>query len=137
MWNIEFFCREMIPPTNIRWIFADSKSACRYRQWVSARVTVEFMPHFTLSIDEIKITVISSFVRIGPMKMDNADNYDVIVIVKNKPHPLRGCPRGVIVKAVDRGIVVSEFEIPSLYYNPFRTNTVGKGMNPLILFAID
>ncbi len=44
-----------------------------------------------------------------------------------------GCPRGVMVKAMDCEIVVSEFEIQSRYYVHFRTNTLGKGMKPLIL----
>ena len=43
---------------------------------------------------------------------------------------LRGCPRGVMVKC---GIVVSEFVIQSFYYVRFRANTLGKGMNALIL----
>ena len=34
-------------------------------------------------------------------------------------HILKGCPRGVMVKAC--------------YYVHFRANTLGKGMNPLIL----
>ena len=37
---------------------------------------------------------------------------------------------------VDCGIVVSEFELQSLHYIHFRTNTLGKGMNPLILPAM-
>ena len=45
----------------------------------------------------------------------------------------RGCPRGVMVKAMDCGIVVSEFVLQSRYYVYFRANTLGKGMNPLIL----
>ena len=40
----------------------------------------------------------------------------------------RGCPRGVMVKAMD-----CEFEFQSHYYVHFRANTFGKGMNPLIL----
>ena len=48
----------------------------------------------------------------------------------------RGCPPGVIVKAMDCGIVVSELVFQSLYYVHFRANTLGKGMNPLILPAI-
>ena len=40
-----------------------------------------------------------------------------------------GCPRGVMVKAMDCGIVVH-------YYVHFRTNTLGKGMNFLILPAM-
>ena len=47
-----------------------------------------------------------------------------------------GCPRGVIVKAMDYGIVVSEFVLQLRYYSYFRTSTFGKGMNPLILPAM-
>ena len=42
----------------------------------------------------------------------------------------RGFPRGVMVKAVDCGIIVSKFELQSDYYVHFRTNTLGKDMNP-------
>ena len=44
-----------------------------------------------------------------------------------------GCSRGVMVKAMDCGIVVSEFILQSHYYIYFRANTLGKGMNALIL----
>ena len=44
-----------------------------------------------------------------------------------------GCPRGVMVKAMHCGFVVREFVLQSRYYVHFRTNTLGKGMNPLIL----
>ena len=47
-----------------------------------------------------------------------------------------GVPRGVMVKAMDCGIVVSEFVLQSRYYVHFRANTLGKGMNPLILAAM-
>ena len=40
--------------------------------------------------------------------------------------------RGVMIKAMDCGIVVSE----SRYYVHFPANTVGKGMNPCILPAM-
>ena len=49
---------------------------------------------------------------------------------------LWGCSRGVMVKAMDCGIVVSEFVFQSRYYVHFRANTLGKGMNPLILPAM-
>ena len=39
-------------------------------------------------------------------------------------------PRGVMVKAMDCGIVVSEFVLQSLYNVHFRANALGKGMNP-------
>ena len=49
---------------------------------------------------------------------------------------LRGCPRGVMVKSMDGGNVVSEFELHSRYYVHLRTNTLGKGINPIIVSAI-
>ena len=48
----------------------------------------------------------------------------------------RGCRGGVMVKAMDCRIVVREFELQSRYYVHFRANTIGKGMNPLILPAM-
>ena len=48
----------------------------------------------------------------------------------------RGCPRSVMAKAMDCGIVVSKFVFQSHYYVHFRANTLGKGMNPLILPAM-
>ena len=46
------------------------------------------------------------------------------------------CPRWVMVKALHCEIVVSEFVLQSRYYFHFRANTIGKGMNPLILPAM-
>ena len=48
----------------------------------------------------------------------------------------RGCPLGVIVKAMDGGIVVSEFVLQSRYYVHFQAITLEKGMNPLIFPAM-
>ena len=64
-------------------------------------------------------------------KIDNSSEYLEVI-----QHLKRGCPRGVIVKAMDCGIVVSEFELQSRHYVHFRPNTLGKGMNPLILPAM-
>ena len=50
-------------------------------------------------------------------------------VVKTKTNQ----PRGVMVKAMNCGIVVREFVLQSRYYVHFRTNTLGKGMNHLIL----
>ena len=47
-----------------------------------------------------------------------------------------GCPCGIMVKVMDCGIVVSEFEFQLRYYVHFQANTLGKGMNPLILLAM-
>ena len=49
---------------------------------------------------------------------------------------LGGCPHGVMVTAMDCGIVVSEFVLQSRYYVHFWENTLRKGMNPLILPAM-
>ena len=49
---------------------------------------------------------------------------------------LRGCPCDVMVKAMDFGIAISEFKLHSSYYVHFRANTLGNGMNPLILLAM-
>ena len=48
----------------------------------------------------------------------------------------RGCPRGVMVKAMDCRIVEREFVLQSRYYVHFRANNLGKGTNPLILQAM-
>ena len=48
----------------------------------------------------------------------------------------RGCPRGEMVKAMDCGIIVSEFVLQSYYYLHYQENTLGKGMNPLVLPAM-
>ena len=48
----------------------------------------------------------------------------------------KGYPRGVMVKALDCGIVVREFVLQSRYYVHFRENTLGKGKSPLILPAM-
>ena len=53
--------------------------------------------------------------------------------VIESPGNFKGCPRGVMVKAMNCGIVVREFVLQSRYYVHFRANTLGKGMNPLIL----
>ena len=41
-----------------------------------------------------------------------------------------GCPRDVMVEAMDCGIVVSKFEPQSRLHVHFGTNTLGKGMKP-------
>ncbi len=60
--------------------------------------------------------------------------YDVLSATSLDPNSSGGCPRGVMVKAVDCGIVVREFVLQSRYYIHFRA--LGKGMNLLILPAI-
>ena len=40
-------------------------------------------------------------------------------------HVPRGCPRGVMIKALSCRMAVSDFEFPLCYYVHFRTNTLG------------
>ena len=53
--------------------------------------------------------------------------------VTSHPISTESPSRGVMVKAMNCGIVVREFVLQSRYYVHFRANTLGKGMNPLIL----
>ena len=55
------------------------------------------------------------------------------ILSKESTKTTNRCPRGVMVKAMNCGIVVREFVLQSRYYVHFRANTLGKGMNPLIL----
>ena len=43
----------------------------------------------------------------------------------------QGCPCGVMVKAMECRIVVSEFKLQLHYYVHFQTNTLGKKYEPL------
>ena len=47
-----------------------------------------------------------------------------------------GCSCGVMVKAMDCGIIEREFVLQWCHYVHFRANTLGKSMNPLILPAM-
>ena len=66
----------------------------------------------------------------------SANNFKCLIFVKGFNSTKRGCPHGVMVKVMDSGIVVSEFVLQSRYYVHFRANTLGKGMNSLILPAM-
>ena len=63
------------------------------------------------------------------------NNGDLLVIYLKKCKKAQ-TPRSVVVKAMDCRIVVSEFVLQLRYYVHFRANTLGKGMNPLILPAM-
>ena len=80
--------------------------------------------------DSVKIHVFSVLIK-------NIQNHFFLSLFCMKTLIVRGGPRGVIVKAVDCGIVVREFVLQSRYYVHFRANTLGKGMNPVILPAMD
>ena len=86
--------------------------------------------------------MLKTFISICPNKVKN---YNAIYLRKKEEiysyiyvfEKLTGrCLRGGMLKAMDCGIVVSEFVLQSRYYIHFRANTLGKGMNPLILPAM-
>ena len=56
--------------------------------------------------------------------------YRVTQEVKILTHHRVGCPRGVMVKMMDCGIVVHEFVLQLCYYVHFQANTLGKGIEP-------
>ena len=60
----------------------------------------------------------------------------IIIISNSKNQAVAGASRGVMVKTLVCEIVVGEFVLQSHYYVHFRTNTLGKCMNPLILPAM-
>ena len=67
-----------------------------------------------------------------------SDNIYIPFILKGilKTRVQSGCSRGVMVKAMDCGIVENEFLFQFCYYVHFRENNLGKGMNHLILPAM-
>ena len=65
------------------------------------------------------------------MNKETESNLTKIIYIK-----YRRCPRGVMAKAMDCGVVVREFVFQSRSYIHFRANTLGKVMNPLILPAM-
>ena len=69
------------------------------------------------------------------MKFDHTTKFDSTTKWYMHKQKSVGWPGGVMVKSIDCGIVVSEFVLQSCYYVHFRANTLGKGMNPLILPA--
>ena len=70
--------------------------------------------------------------------MDKKDlplnNLKWLVYHKTKTRQI-SCYQQYIIKVMDYGMIVSEFEHQSRYYVHFRANTLGKDMNPLILPA--
>ena len=105
------------PQEYIAYEFVPTSPACLVRLTL-----ILYLFNITRSI---LVKLLSSFFSIRLLSVHVVDSYSS-----------GGCPRGVMVKATDCGIVVSEFELRSPYYIHFRTNTLGKGMNPLILPAM-
>ena len=69
----------------------------------------------------------------GTMVTKGYSAFSKAPVLQKPHHQTEGCPRGVMVKAMNCEIVVREFVLQSRYYVHFRANTLGKGMNPLIL----
>ena len=77
----------------------------------------------------------SNIIAVVPSHTDIEDLVIVLLSIHNNQlfTDTTMCPRGLMVKAMNCGIVVREFVLQSRYYVHFRANTLGKGMNPLIL----
>ena len=63
---------------------------------------------------------------------DSKNSWNHITVYKLLVLDKGGCPHNVVANMLDCDIVVSEFKLQSCYYIHFQTNTLGKGMNPLI-----
>ena len=86
---------------------------------------IEFLYQMPVLL-QVQVNHMHLFVQQELVGIDNQQLYsDYLLHVQ--------CPRGVMVKAMHCGIVVREFVLQSRYYVHFRANTLGKGMNPLIL----
>ena len=70
------------------------------------------------------------------MKSQMEWRFDDVLDLGIEAESIRVCPRSEMIKALDCGIIVSEFVLQSRYYVHFQANTLGKGMNPLILPAM-
>ena len=86
------------------------------------------MPNFTITVSEATAAEIASLLDCTMSQFICEDKQCLDIV--------EGCPHDVMVKATACGIVVSEFVFQSRYYVHFRANTLGKGMNPLILPAM-
>ena len=85
------------------------------------------MPHRWAIRPTVRITGLEEKYRISSLCKLAIKKFQVVA---------RECPRGVMVKAMVCGIVVSAFVLQSRYYVHFRANTLGNGMNTLILPAM-
>ena len=84
---------------------------------------------FNLSASAVKFCI---FWQKEFMGISHDWNYSIQSVRKR----LGICPRGVMVKAMECGIIESEFELQSCYYVHFRTNTLGKGRSLVILLLM-
>ena len=75
----------------------------------------------------------STLYRNVKKKTTSICTYNNLNSTTSRKTPFEGCPRGVMVKVVDCGTVVREFELPSCYFVHFRANTLRKGLNLFIL----
>ena len=86
-----------------------------------------YLFHFTISLDlRSKLSLENLPYILAFQKVFHPTLYFLSVTLKVRG----GRPRGLMVKAIGCGIVVSEFVHLSRYYVHFRTNTLGKVIEP-------
>ena len=93
--------------------------------------TLYIVKHFLIKCKDLSL--IRCFYNANNMQylFENVDMNDILSFLREGV-----CPCGVMVKSMDCANVVCEFILQLRYYIHFRANTLGKGMNPLILPAI-
>ena len=64
-----------------------------------------------------------------PLNKETKQNQFLIIVLK-----LNGgeCPHGAMATLLDSDLEISKFEFRLCYLIPFRINTLGKSMNPLL-----
>ena len=84
-------------------------------------------------LEKVAIVNSLSYCKLPKQKFTFLLNETRILNFILNPSNMSGDPCNVMVKTMDWGIVVSVFELQPRYYVLSRINTLGKGMNPLIL----
>ena len=91
----------------------------------------------TVHITAVNVRIVNRIDHLPELRASTTEHYiDILWIQEDRYYDRKEVSSWLMVKALDCGIVVSEFVLQSRYYVHFRTNTLGKGMNPFILPAM-
>ena len=94
--------------------------------WVNSRADwVQSCPGFEL----VSPCPFPTTITITPRHLQGLGKYHIIWFRPN----ILGCPRGVMVKALDCGIVISDFELQLRHCVNFRKNTLWNSITPVLL----
>ena len=138
------FVIDMMPLNNILRKYIDEYKLCKSQEKINHLMYMDDMKLFAQNKGELETLIQTVRIYSQDTGMEFGIEKCAMIIMKsgkrqnNKERPTKssGCPRVVMVKAMDCGIVVSEVIFQSYYYVQFRAITLGKGMNSLVLPAM-